>query len=145
MRKYSLVRCGIFFSLRASLKRIGVILSLLAAVVLTDIHWAVMQSVAWADMIRQDQAVGAESLVDSVVRNVVSADPCKHCDAIQAGQNSEREQQLDILLKLGTLAPITFTQTSLPPREESPFIFVKEPVAQFPDAPSPGIDQPPRV
>lgn len=117
-------------------------MALLAAVLLTDVHWGVMQSVSWARMIQQ--ADRSADFVDVVAATLSGADPCAHCLALQSERESEQEETLDLLTKLQVLAPISAASTNLS-RAECPLFALAGRTARPADGFPAGIDPPPRA
>ncbi len=91
------------------------ILAILAAIVLMDGHWFVMQSVTWVDMAQNSSRAESTSVADILTGKVV----CDHCDAIQDGKETDDNRALDYLSQTRLLAPVTGETVKLPPRTSS--------------------------
>ncbi|MEM7697692.1 MAG: hypothetical protein AAF236_04730 [Verrucomicrobiota bacterium] len=74
----------------------------LAALIVTDLHWAVMQTITWAEMISQRQP--AISFSEMLAETVSGEAPCDRCEAIAAERSSEDEHLLDLLAKAPLVA-----------------------------------------
>ncbi len=124
-----------------SLKNFATILALVAAVLITDLHWSVLQSVTWANMISESQAATFPEKVASVLSG---QNPCEHCMAIESGRSSDSEKNLDLSTKSILLVPIASNGVS-PGRHDS--MLFRLPLDSFGQAQlsGRGIDHPPRV
>lgn len=69
-------------------------MSLLAVFVLVGGHWAVLQTVAWAGMLRTYSQ--SDGLVAGVEKTFSGEHPCKMCLKVQAGKKQE-EQKIPLL------------------------------------------------
>jgi hypothetical protein len=89
-------------------------------------HWAVLQSVAWAQML-VDYAQ-RDSLSTAVVKTFDGAHPCELCHTVKEGRLEEQKKlPATTIAKLDAiLAPVV----QLPPRPETPRLFF--PVARQP-------------
>ncbi len=124
------------------MNRITTILALLAAVLLTDVHWSVMQSVTWAKMVSEgDTNVG---LIARISETVSGAAPCDHCIALEVERSSEQEETLDLLTKTQVLAPIQAVNLQFSHPGEALFLVGKECLTPANISPG-GIEHPPRV
>jgi len=86
------------------LKKFITILALAAAVLSTDLHWSVMQTVTWAKMIHQSDS--SASLTEKVISTITGEAPCRYCEALAGEQGSERNEILSLLGKGPLLAPL---------------------------------------
>jgi hypothetical protein len=99
--------------------RLARFLVLLAAVQILGGHWAVLQTVAWAQMI-VDYAQ-QDSLTIAVTKTFDGAHPCSLCETVSEGRQQEKKQEgVSTIVKLdAVLAPAV----ELPPRTEAPVRF----------------------
>ncbi len=126
------------------MKRLQQILAIIVAVVLTDAHWAVLQSVAWVEMV-SDARADTEVEFSVAIRDVISGgQPCVKCCLIQKELDSDQEQLLEAIAKSGTAAPLGRSSVLLPPRKTKKATFHPE-FAHFFDSDSSDIDHPPQV
>jgi hypothetical protein len=125
----------------SSLKKFATIFALVAALLITDLHWCVLQSVTWANMISESQAATFSEKVADVLSG---QNPCDHCIAIESERSSEGEKNLDLSTKSILLSPIASTRITSCRRESLLFSLSAETFgkAQLFDS---GIDHPPRV
>ena len=124
------------------MKRFASILAILAAVLLTDVHWSVMQSVSWFQMIQQSPS--EISLAETVISTISGHLPCDHCKALQEGRTAEQEKEFAFLAKGHLLLPIASEKTSLSHLHTALFDLL-EPVPLRADPAVLGIDRPPQV
>lgn len=89
------------------MRRLGQIGCLLVAFSVTDLHWFVLQSITWAEMIASASSRPEMSLSEAVVRTLSGESPCSRCEAIQEERDSDREQILELISKTLILAPIS--------------------------------------
>jgi hypothetical protein len=93
----------------SQLKKFATILALVAAVLITDLHWCVLQSVTWANMITESKAATFSEKVADVLSG---QNPCEHCDAIEAARHSDSERDLDLSTKSILLSPIVSSKVT---------------------------------
>ena len=85
----------------------------LALVLATGVHWAALQSVAWATMLAGNLCT--ESVSKAVSNTFDGAHPCPLCKAIAAAKKSEKKSEaLSTVLKLEFL-PVAERVILLPP------------------------------
>lgn len=77
--------------------RIGHILLILALLGATGGHWAVLQSIAWADMLAKN--LQTESVGEAFTKTFNGANPCKMCKQISAGKTAEKQSELPLQIK----------------------------------------------
>ena len=123
------------------LKKFATILALVAAVLITDLHWCVLQSVTYANMISESQAATFSEKVADVLSG---RNPCEHCVAIETERSSDNEKNLDLSTKSILLSPISSTRIESARNESMLFslAFDSSGKAQLSDS---GIDHPPRA
>lgn len=110
--------------------------------VLSDLHWGVMQTAAWAKMVNDSTEL--TSFTEKVARTVSGEIPCEHCLHLQSERNSEEEQTLDFISKSQVLAPISGASFRLSHGGSALFSLALRDLQ--PDDPgSDAIDHPPRV
>jgi len=126
------------------LKKLQQILAIVVAVVLTDAHWAVLQSVAWVEMVSVATTEKEVGFTDAIRDVIAGEQPCVKCCLIQEERESDREQWLETIAKSGTIAPLDRSNALLPPREKKKATF--HPVfVHFYDSYGSDIDHPPQV
>ena len=124
------------------MNRLITILALTAAVLLTDVHWGVMQSITWAKMVAVQSS--DESLSSRIAQAISGEAPCDHCLALESERTSEQEEILDLLAKSQVLGPINAGSVKF---SHPGFALFNLDAPQFvaPGIAPPGIDRPPRA
>ena len=80
--------------------RCGKILVIAALVFSTGLHWATLQTVAWATMVAANLS-SQQSFTEAVSQTFDGQHPCSLCKAIAAGKKSENKSEAPVLkLKL---------------------------------------------
>jgi hypothetical protein len=79
------------------LKRFGHCLLIVALLGATGGHWAVLQTVAWADMFADN--LQTSSVTDAISRTLDGAHPCKLCKQISSGKRAEKKSELPAQIK----------------------------------------------
>ena len=79
------------------LARLGNAFLILALLAATGMHWAMLQSAAWAAMLANN--LRAASVVEAVERTFDGKHPCSLCKQIAASQKSGKKAQFPLLLK----------------------------------------------
>lgn len=77
--------------------RLGHVFLIVALLGATGGHWAVLQTVAWADMLAtnlQSETVGA-----ALTKTFDGQHPCKMCNQISAGKQAEKKADLPLQIK----------------------------------------------
>ena len=92
------------------LVRVGKIFVIVALVVTTGGHWAVLQSVAWTTMLADN--LSTHSLSESVARTFDGKYPCPICKAIAAGKKSEKKSEFTLQTQ----------KLEFPPAKENPVL-----------------------
>lgn len=125
------------------LKKLAVILCLLATTVLTEVHWAVMQTVTWVSMIQTSEA--PLSLGEKILSTISGEAPCEHCEAIAEEKSSSRSEVLSLLHQGPVLGPLQ-RKVARPARHEV-FLFSLARESALPDlgSPAPLVPPPRRV
>ncbi len=77
--------------------RLGHILLILALLGATGGHWAVLQTVAWADMLTKN--LQTESVASAITKTFDGEHPCKMCKQISAGKKAEKKADLPLQIK----------------------------------------------
>lgn len=77
--------------------RLGHVLLILALLGATGGHWAVLQTIAWADMLATN--LQSESVSDAITKTFDGQNPCKMCKEISAGKKAEQKSELPLQLK----------------------------------------------
>jgi len=126
------------------MKHFTTILAILAAVVLTDTQWAVMQSITWTQMVLADERDDI-SLFTVIADTVTGKDLCTSCRFIERERNSDQEKTLTIISKMGIVAPISFSKYALSLPEGNTIAWAN-PGNHLPDDENPlPIDHPPQA
>ncbi len=60
-------------------------------------HWAVLQTIAWADMLAKN--LKTESVTAALTKTFDGEHPCKMCKQISAGKKAEKKAELPLQLK----------------------------------------------
>jgi len=60
-------------------------------------HWALLQTVAWTNMLAEN--LRTESFTDAVARTFDGKHPCSMCKAISQGKKSEKKTEFPLLAK----------------------------------------------
>jgi hypothetical protein len=69
---------------------------LVALVVTTGAHWAVLQTVAWTTMLTAN--LRTHSVTEAVARTFDGEHPCALCKAVAAGKKSEKKSEFTLQL-----------------------------------------------
>ena len=77
--------------------RLGHILLILALLGATGGHWAVLQTIAWADMLTNN--LQTESVGEAFTKTFNGAHPCKMCKQISAGKTAEKKSEIPLQIK----------------------------------------------
>lgn len=78
-------------------KKFGHCLLILALLGATGGHWAVLQTIAWADMLATN--LQTESVGTALTKTFDGAHPCKLCKQISSGKQSEKKSDLPLQIK----------------------------------------------
>lgn len=79
------------------MKKLGHILLVLALLGATGGHWAVLQTIAWADMLAKN--LQTESVANALTKTFDGEHPCKMCKQISAGKKAEKKAELPFQIK----------------------------------------------
>ena len=79
------------------LKRFGHGLLIIALLGATGGHWAVLQTVAWTDMLVDN--LQTSSVTEAVSKTFGGAHPCKLCKQISTGKEAEKKSELPFQIK----------------------------------------------
>jgi hypothetical protein len=82
---------------RIVLKRLGHCLLVVALLGATGGHWAVLQTVAWTDMLTGN--LQTHSFTEAVTRTFDGEHPCKLCKQISTGRQAENKSELPFQIK----------------------------------------------
>lgn len=77
------------------LKALATALMLLAVMCLAGGHWAILQTVAWAEMIR-DYSIQEGSLQAGLEKTFGGKAPCEKCVKIQEGRQKEEQRPVTV-------------------------------------------------
>jgi hypothetical protein len=77
---------------RPVLVRLGHVLLIVAFLAATGGHWAVLQTVAWTNMLADN--LQTASLSEALARTFNGKHPCNMCHEISAGKKSEKKSDL---------------------------------------------------
>lgn len=78
-------------------KKLGHIFLILALLGATGGHWAVLQTIAWADMLATN--LQTESVGTAITKTFDGAHPCPMCKQISTGKQEEKKSTLPLQLK----------------------------------------------
>lgn len=81
----------------ATVKKIGHLLLIVALLGATGGHWAVLQTIAWANMLSQN--LQSDSVATAISKTFDGAHPCKMCQRIAAGKQDEKKADLPLQVK----------------------------------------------
>ncbi len=124
------------------MNRFTTVLAIFAAVLLTDAHWGVMQSITWVKMVAVQ---GSDDSLSSRIAEVVSGQsPCDQCLALGNERNSQEEKTLELLTKSQALGLISVAKIDLSHSGIALFDLNSPFIAPAGNGP-PGIDHPPRA
>ena len=79
------------------LKCFGHCLLILALLGATGGHWAVLQGIAWTDMLATN--LQSDSVGEAITKTFDGAHPCKLCKQISSGKQSEKQSDLSLQIK----------------------------------------------
>lgn len=77
--------------------RLGHIFLIVALLGATGGHWAVLQTIAWADMLRTN--LQSETVGTAITKTFDGQNPCKMCKQISAGKTAEKQSDLPLQIK----------------------------------------------
>lgn len=77
--------------------RLGHVLLIIALLGATGGHWAVLQTIAWADMLQTN--LRSESVSAAVSKTFDGQHPCKMCKQISAGKKAENKTGVPLEIK----------------------------------------------
>ena len=77
--------------------RIGHVLLILALLAATGGHWAVLQTVAWTNMLADN--LRTQSFGAAIARTFDGQHPCSMCKAISQGKKAEKKTEFPLLAK----------------------------------------------
>jgi hypothetical protein len=78
-------------------KKFGHVFLILALLGATGGHWAVLQTIAWADMLAQN--LQTETVGTAITKTFDGAHPCKMCKQISAGKKAEQKTDFTFQIK----------------------------------------------
>ncbi len=78
-------------------RKLGQVLLIVALVASVGGHWAVLQSVAWTNMLAGN--LRAASVTEAFEKTFDGRHPCRLCKAITAGKKSEKKSELPVPLR----------------------------------------------
>jgi hypothetical protein len=78
-------------------KKFGHVFLILALLGATGGHWAVLQTIAWADMLATN--LRTESVGEAITKTFDGAHPCKLCKQISTGKKEEKKSELSFQIK----------------------------------------------
>ena len=121
------------------MKKIGHVFLILALLGATGGHWAVLQTIAWADMLAKN--LQTESVGEAITKTFDGAHPCKMCKQISAGKKAEKKADLTLQIKKLEFVSIRPAWLILAPQE---FQTVPETALNFESIPHRPSVPPPR-
>ena len=77
--------------------RLGHVLLIVALLGATGGHWAVLQTIAWTDMLTKN--LQTESVGAALTKTFDGQHPCKMCNQISAGKKAEKNAELPLQVK----------------------------------------------
>jgi hypothetical protein len=77
--------------------RLGHILLILALLAATGGHWAVLQTVAWTNMLANN--LRTSSIEEALTKTFDGKNPCSMCQKISAGKKAEKKAEFPTLAK----------------------------------------------
>lgn len=86
-----------FVQSRRVLKQFGHCLLIIALLGATGGHWAVLQTVAWGDMLAKN--LQTESVGEAITKTFDGAHPCNLCKQISVGKASEKKSEVPFQIK----------------------------------------------
>ena len=89
------------------LKRLGHIFLIVALLMATGSHWALLQSVAWTNMLADN--LRSYSFTEAVHRTFDGKHPCRLCCQIAEGKKAEKKTEIPVEIK-----KLEFVQLSAP-------------------------------
>ncbi|MDF1850703.1 MAG: hypothetical protein P1U85_07720 [Verrucomicrobiales bacterium] len=92
------------------MKKSGFILCILATTVVTEVHWAVMQSVTWVAMIQTSNS--SATLGEKLLSTISGEAPCDHCEALAEEKGASRSEVLSMIGQAPLLAPTPWQKAS---------------------------------
>lgn len=121
------------------LRRVGLPLLCLAMFTIAGGHWLLLQSIAWAQMIRDYSR--DTSLVEAVEMTFSGKQPCAMCVRINEGKNSEQKQPATVKLDKKSEFPLGPHEhgVAAPPSVDFAYdpVSVPAPPARFEEPPQP--------
>ena len=88
-------------------KRLGHIFLIVALLMATGSHWALLQSVAWTNMLVEN--LHSYSFQAAVIRTFDGKHPCRLCCQIAEGKKSEKKTEVPVEIK-----KLEFVQLTVP-------------------------------
>lgn len=82
---------------RPVLVRLGHVLLIFALLGATGGHWAVLQTIAWADMLATH--LRTDSVSEAITKTFDGEHPCQMCHQISAGKKAEKKADLPLPIK----------------------------------------------
>ncbi len=79
------------------LKKFGHCLLIIALLGATGGHWAVLQTVAWTDMLAQN--LQTSTVAEAVSKTFDGSNPCKLCKHISSGRQAEKKSEFQFQIK----------------------------------------------
>ena len=79
-------------------------LVVLALVLSTGLHWAALQTIAWATMLAEN--LQSSSVHDAMTKTFDGQHPCPLCKAIECGKKSEKKSEIEVNATRIELPPI---------------------------------------
>ena len=130
--KYAFAAATLSYA-RLMLVRLGNVLLIVALLAATGGHWALLQTVAWTNMLADN--LQTESLSGALTKTFDGKHPCNMCHEISAAKKSEKKSDLP---NLGKKLEFTSERPAFvfsAPNEFYLLTTVTEPVASWSEAP----------
>jgi len=77
--------------------RLGHCLLIIALLGATGGHWAILQTIAWADMLAKN--LRTETVAVAITKTFDGQNPCPMCKEISAGKKEEKKSELPLQIK----------------------------------------------
>lgn len=110
------------------LRKLGACLLLTALLASLNLHWVVVQGVAWAGML-QKESQRTETMQQAIERTFGGDYPCEWCGLVEKNFNASNDEpastQSELLSKI-KLLPMTFSQVGLKPQLKGMPLMIQE-------------------
>jgi len=111
--------------------RLMTLMMALALFLVTGGHWAMLQGVAWATMVKDFSRTG--SLTQAVGKTFDGKHPCPLCKKIASARTSEEKAPLTLKIDKKAEVFLKSTGTELPQPLFRPFVYASAPFVLMPE------------